>query len=161
MQNTRPNQAQSQQPAPIFQALVIWGSLLASQGMIVLVSQTAMTRTPSAPDLTGARPPASAVGHIPSSFFFIAAGVSLILAFVIPNLLLKRQKVLTVKKVLPIWLVRWALLESVTLFGFLNAMLNANPQAIYPFAGASLIGFVLSFPSERKLAALESSRVGP
>lgn len=136
--------------------------------MIVLVSQTAMTgrlsRTPSAPDLSASQAPASAMGAIPEWVFVVAAVASLLLAYFIPQFLLKKSKPAfgangevtseSMQKILPAWLVRWALIESVTLFGFLNSMLNANPRAIYPFAGAALIGFMLSFPNERKLKML-------
>jgi hypothetical protein len=161
MQNTRP------QPPPMLQALIIWGALLASQGMIVLVSQTAMTSRMSpplsAPDQM-AQAPASAFGHLPEGFFFAGAAMSLLMAYAIPRLLMKRVKPTfssngpispeLMQKILPAWIVRWALIESATLFGFLDSMLNANPSAIYPFAGAALIGFILSFPSEQKLRGL-------
>ena len=152
--------SQRPQPPPMLQALIMWGALLASQGMIVLVSQTAMTRTPTAPDAAVIQAPASAMGAIPEWMFIVAAVVSLALAYAVPKLLTKPQPTFdssgavtaeSMRRILPIWLVRWALLESVTLFGFLDSMLNANPRAIYPFAGAALIGFILSFPSERKL----------
>lgn len=153
---------------PAIQILVIWGAFLASQGMIVLVSQTAMTGLPSAPDrieeLPVSMPPAaSAIGHIPEWIFYAAAGVSLLMAFAIPRLLLKRVKPgfgadgrlagETARKTLSAWIVRWILLEAITLIGFLDAMLSAEPSAIYPFAGVALVGFLLSYPSERKIAA--------
>jgi hypothetical protein len=159
MHDTRP------QPSLSIQSLFIWGAFIASQGMIVLVSQTAMARMPSAPDgiaqIPVSMPPAaSAIGHVPEWIFYVAAGACALMALVIPRLLSKgtgetpqmtSQK--TSQKILSAWLVRWVLLEAITLIGFLDAMLSAEPSAIYPFAGVALIGFLFSYPSERKIAA--------
>ncbi len=159
MQTHTPNRPE---PQPMSQALILWGALLMSQAMIVIVSQTAMTRPPEAPDLN--QPAASAVGHLPDWYFMVGALGALVLSFVIPKILSKNAKPAfdqqgqvtreSMQKILPTWIIRWALLETVTLFGFLNSMLSSRPTAIYPYAGAALIGFLLAFPSESKLRAL-------
>ena len=150
-------------PAPIFQAIMIWGSLLAGQGMVVLVSQTAVgPNALTAPDQTL---PASSLGHVNPMIFMIAAGAMLLVAALLPQLLLKQVKSTSydfqnqddirnaMKKVLPIWIVRWAMLESVTLMGFVNSMLNNDPSAIYPYAAVAAFGFIVTFPTEAKLRA--------
>jgi len=148
-------------PPPVLQALIIWCALLASQGMIVLVSQTATVRPLSPPDQVV---PPSALGTLNPQIFMGIAAFMALLAFMVPQVLLKSLKKRfaanppgeivsreVMAKVLPVWIVRWAFLESITMMGFLVAMLNNDPPAIYPFAGAALIGFVLALPNESKL----------
>jgi cytochrome b561 len=149
--------------APVIQAVIIWGMLMASQGMIVIVSQTAMTKTISPPDQFA---PASAVGTLhPLIFISLAVGAG-IAALMIPKLI-----ILTAKKslkatgqeptlqeiaarVFPALFSRWMFIEMILLVGFMSSMLSADPSAIYPFAAASFIGFVLTFPTEQKFRAI-------
>jgi hypothetical protein len=49
---------------------------------------------------------------------------------------------------------RWMFIEMILLVGFMSSMLSADPSAIYPFAAASFIGFVLTFPTEQKFRAI-------
>jgi hypothetical protein len=49
------------------------------------------------------------------------------------------------------WIVRLALLESVTVMGYMIAFLKHDPGKIAPFLLISVIGFLLSFPSEDKV----------
>ncbi len=147
--------------------MLVWGVLLASQGMIVLVSQTAVVKPLSPPDQVA---PASALGALNPHVFMMIAAIIALAAFALPRFLLQSirrhfvanppvevisREVMT--RVLPVWIVRWALLESITLLGFVVSMLNNDPPAIYPFAGAALVGFVLSLPNEQKLRAVVSA----
>jgi hypothetical protein len=163
-------------PAPAFQSALIWAALLMSQGMVVIISQTAVTKPLSAPD----QPPASSIGAIDPKIFMVIAGVLLISAFLIPRLLfaaarkrlqdpsrarsapapgalstafgeLSMQEIM--QSVFVVWIVRWALLESITMIGFVSSMLSAQPVVIYPFAAVSFIGFALTFPTEEKIRA--------
>lgn len=45
-------------------------------------------------------------------------------------------------------MVRWALLEAVTIFGLIAAFIVGSREVIVPPLVVSVIGFVLSFPSE-------------
>lgn len=153
-------------PPPLLQAMLVWGILLASQGMIVLVSQTAVVKPLSPPDQVA---PASALGTLNPQLFMIVAAIVALAAFLLPRVLLQsiRRHFMAnppaevvsrevMARVLPVWIVRWALLESITLLGFVVSMLNNDPPTIYPFAGAALVGFVLSLPNEQKLRAAVS-----
>ena len=147
------------------QFFILWASLLASQSMIVLVAQTAITH----PVITsGSEAPASAFAAqgVPLEVFGVIAAVFAAAAYFVPRLMLRELaasfraqpnslsnvelKDLT-EKVLPAWIVRWVLLEAVTLVGFTASILYALPTAIYPFAAVSLVAFALTFPSEEKI----------
>lgn len=145
MQNQTPTR-----PFSMFQAMMIWAALLMSQGMIVLVSQTAVVRPLSAPD----QPAPSSLGAIDPRIFIAIGVAAALLAFVIPRVLVSQMRRTgsqpDLKKVLSIWIVRWTMLEAVTLMGFVSSMLNNDPAAIYPFAGVALIGFALTFPTDQK-----------
>lgn len=147
--------------SPVIRASAIWGALLVSQGMIVLVSQTAMTRTNhlSPPDQSV---PASSLGSINPLVFGAVGLLAVAMAFFIPKLLLSTAKSrlasspteLTLRdisaKVFPVLLIRWMLIEMITLVGFVASMLSGDTSMIYPYAAASLLGFVLTFPTEQK-----------
>lgn len=158
-------------PSPKFQFLVIWASLLVAQGMIVIVSQTATSIPPSAPD-TGV--PASVAGTIPPIVFSAAGIVAIILATVLFRVFMvgaRRQlgsaagaagsgvaasdrplREIASRTLVP-WILRWALLEMVTMLGFVQSMLSATPAAIYPFAAVGLIGFAMTVPTEGRIRA--------
>ena len=48
-------------------------------------------------------------------------------------------------------ILRFALCESVAIFGLVLAMMTGNADEILPFAGASVVLFALSFPTPRTL----------
>lgn len=50
------------------------------------------------------------------------------------------------------FLVRWALLEVITIFGLIAAFLSHSREVIVPAFILSAIGFFLSFPSDRLIA---------
>ena len=45
------------------------------------------------------------------------------------------------------YIVRLALLESVCFYGFALAFLQKQPRLFLPFLGASVLGFIMNFPS--------------
>jgi len=51
-------------------------------------------------------------------------------------------------------LVRWALIESISVFGLVAAFMSNDLQAQYPFAAAGILGMLLNFPSESKVRDL-------
>ncbi len=148
--------------SPMIQATMIWSSFMVSQALIVLVSQTAMSRTMSPPDQVV---PASAAGAVhPIIFVGLAMGAAAAAVLVPKQTLTLAKKNMAVegletslreiaKRVLPASIVRWMLIEMIVLVGFLFSMLSAQPSAIYPFAAASLLGFILTFPTEKKFRA--------
>jgi hypothetical protein len=84
----------------------------------------------------------------------------LLLAVVIPNFLIKAQKSkvtpeTTIAEIYRLahvpWVIRLALIESVTVTGFAIAVMKHNPGKIVPFLIISVIGFLLSFPSDDKV----------
>lgn len=151
----KPNQRPT--PPPLLPFFMIWGSMLASQAMIFLVSQTSITGK------TGELE--SPVGAPPVFVFATVAAVFAIGAMAVPRFLLvgarrelaARAVEPTLKevgdKVLILWIARWALLEAVVMIGFVAAMLRAEPSLMLPFAAFSLAGFVASAPSEARLRA--------
>jgi hypothetical protein len=152
MTNATP--ARPQHRKRLLQAKIVWATLLVSQGMIVWVSQTAVTATMTAPD----QPAASDLGFVHPLVFGVLSAVFLAAAIFVPRLLMNSvrrsgdQDEFLTKKVLPIWIVRWSLLEMITFVGFVCSMIDADPAAVYPFAAVSLVGFLVTFPSESKMS---------
>lgn len=154
-------------PSFMMQFYILWAALLASQGMIVIVSQTVMNQPrPGAPEISpGIAAPASTLEAtgMPVWYLAVVAGVILLGAIFIPRLLAKastkrlsdRNASLSeiAPKVLPLWILRWALLEAVTMLGFVASVLYARPDYILPFATVAAIGFILTFPTEQKIRA--------
>jgi hypothetical protein len=54
-------------------------------------------------------------------------------------------------------ILRWALLESASLNGFLLSLFSNDPTYVMAFAAVSLLGFALTFPSERALRSMVSA----
>lgn len=51
----------------------------------------------------------------------------------------------------PAWLLRFILLELISLVGLLHALTTGNSNAIIPYAAASLFGMFLSRPTPEKI----------
>ncbi len=159
MINDRPT---ADAPSPLLPFFLIWGSLLTSQALIVLMSQTAVVGVHLA--RLGEQVPASLVAAQIPQGLFIALGVFfLAAAYFSPRLFMKgvrdsfasRSTEPSFKEIAEKssvgWILRWILLEAVTLMGFMSSMLYGEPTAIYPFAAASLVCFALTVPSEQKI----------
>ena len=148
---------------PLATLQILWAAMLGTQGIMVLISQTAtvspLANSPSAIDSQLG----PAAGSLPVSLFVLLAMFSLGLAIFLPKLLIK-QKVLRVQnepgqtaleKLVPIAVtakvIRWAMLESITVYGLILSLVNGNPYLIYPFAAVSLIGFAMTFPNEKAI----------
>jgi uncharacterized integral membrane protein len=50
-------------------------------------------------------------------------------------------------------ILRFALIESVGVFGFLLAMITKEPRMDYPFLAAALTAMLLAYPSDEKISA--------
>lgn len=131
---------------------IIWFALLAAQFSFIFIAYT----TP---------PPAESADleMIRLVLGFTAMG-SFALSFVIPKIFLQnsmravRAQGLSpdsmdlapvLPKILPALIVRYALLESVTLNGFLLSFLSGDDRYVVAFAAIALVGFAISYPSER------------
>jgi hypothetical protein len=136
---------------------VIWGALLAAQvvycgGVFLLLDETSV-RTDSPEMLNPIR--------------FILAGAALgalALAAVMPKLMLRsaitRRQAADPRPPSPAEmaemslvpsLIRWVLLETVTLNGFVLAMIQRDPRQILPFFAVAFVALAMSYPSERAI----------
>lgn len=153
-------QAPYRKPNPAFVLLILWAAMLATQAVFVFVARTATSGALSAPDQVAMGP---ARGSLSVPMFAGLAIVSLLLAIFLPKLLMKPQIAkleqtggpVPIEKLVPIAvtgkIIRWAMLESITIYGLMLALFNADPNIILPFAAVALIGFALTFPSEKSI----------
>lgn len=136
---------------------IIWGALLVSLILYVVIS---LMKLPSGQSLnlaglTDFTDPL----RVP---LIMAAFMSLMLAVMVPKILLTAiKKKRTAREPLELpemarlfyvpFIIRLALLESVTLYGFVLVQTKNDPAQILPFFAASLLGFLLNFPSESNI----------
>ena len=96
----------------------------------------------------------------------MVAGSSLFLSWVLPKMMAKPVKdqllkegrtgdgaplaTLAPKAFVP-FLVRWVLLDGVTVIGMTTTILTGRTEFLYAFAAVALVGFALAFPSERNI----------
>jgi MFS family permease len=76
-------------------------------------------------------------------FLYAASAVFFVVAFVFSNWMRDRGRPRRV-----VYIVRWALLETVTIYGLLAAFTRLDWRLIVPPAMLSILGFALSFPQE-------------
>jgi len=140
---------------------VIWGALLVSLGMYFFVAVKKQP-TPFVFDLSAANPQ-NMVEMIISGM----AVVMVALAFVLPNLFLNRAKKSVnsqtdvrqmAKYYFVPFIVRLALLESCTLYGFAMSFMRRDAMIMLPFVLISVVGYLMSFPTE---AGIRASLRGP
>lgn len=160
------NTQTARRPNPLATLLILWAAMLSTQAIFILIARTATSGSqPSNPDsLTNTIPDYSApaaTGTLPIPMFVALAAVSVLLAYFLPKLIAKAQiaklkqegGTIPLEKIIPIAVttkvIRWAMLESVTLYGLILSLTNADPNLILPFAAVALVGFALSFPSEK------------
>lgn len=141
-------------------ARLIWGLLLLSQLMYLFGVNTLNARA--------AKPvePQYFDFNQPLTMPFIGlALVSLIASIAIPRWVihsgrkkLKHSLDRPLADLLPAFftafIIRLVLLESITLFGFVLAIVQHDVKRFLPFLGTSLLGFALHFPNETKVRAL-------
>ena len=133
---------------------IIWFALLLSNLMLVFVASTIL-RPGEAP---------AEIGFLRVIFGMIAL-INATLAFVLPKIFLRIQS-----KRMPIdpsgplekivvqvgtgLVIRLALLESVTLMGFVLATVSHNLPSMFPFAGFAIFGVLANYPTESKVRDL-------
>jgi hypothetical protein len=140
---------------------VIWGALLVSLGLYVFVAVQKQP-TPFVFNLSAANPQNMVEMVISGMAVLMVA-----LAFVLPNMFLIRAK----KSVGPQtdvrqmaryyfvpFIVRLALLESCTLYGFAMSFMRRDAMIMLPFVLISIVGYLMSFPTE---AGIRASLRGP
>jgi hypothetical protein len=146
----------AKEPPPTFTPMIIWGALLMSQLMYVMVALQVSNRVNPNAAATTADP---GVLKFPLSLAALAAFTA---AIFIPRILLKSSanRLNTdnaplkdlMKAFMPPFIVRLALFEGVTLLGFVLVIAGREPLiTMLPFLGASMIGFILNFPNEAKV----------
>lgn len=94
-------------------------------------------------------------------FLILAAAIMILYFFIPPFIFRVRKKSISgwdsldlssrAKHFLPIFLIRLALLESVTLYGFLVALFLKEPNKILPYLAVSAVGFLVNFPSKSRI----------
>lgn len=155
--------AQSKPKAnPLTVLLILWAAMMSTQAIFVIIARTATLggQASVAPAVASDAAAAPGVYGLPVPMFAGLAVISVLMAVFLPKLLVKAQvsklgqtgERVSLEKLAPIattmMIVRWALLESVTLYGLILSLTNADPNLILPFAAVALIGFALTFPSE-------------
>jgi hypothetical protein len=136
---------------------VIWGALLASVTLYIAIGFLMFPR--ELPLRLDTLADFSDPMKIP---FALTSLMSLAMSAVLPKILLtavvkKRapRKPLEMPEMAQFFfvplIIRLALLESVTLYGFVLVQIHRDPVQIFPFALVTLGGFLLSFPSEQKI----------
>jgi hypothetical protein len=77
---------------------------------------------------------------------YIAGGVSFLAAFFISNMLEQRGRPAQV-----VYITRWALLESIVIYGLLTAFFYHDVRLIIVPIALALLGFVMSYPRESEV----------
>jgi cytochrome bd-type quinol oxidase subunit 2 len=136
---------------------IIWGALLVALLVYVGISFTM---------LSGGQPPnwaGLADFSDPLRIPLITTGfISLAMSATLPKIMLVAQKrkrksaqPMEMREMANLFfvplIIRLALLESVTLYGFVLVQMKKDPAQIVPFAAVSIVGFLLAFPSEEKI----------
>lgn len=67
---------------------------------------------------------------------------------------------LTVLEVVVPWLIRWAVLSAVPLWGLVLVSFSRDAGKLSPFIVVGILGFIVSFPSRRRVQEL-SPKVAP
>lgn len=145
---------QNQSPRSVNQTLatanIIWGALFITPGILAFqIYQLSQTW----------EPPQEFQLNLNDYILLGAALVSIVLSFVLPNLLFQavlknpatagqslEQRI--VGNYFVAQLMRWALIESVTILGFVHSIQNKHSQLFYPLFAISLVLYLLSRPSE-------------
>jgi hypothetical protein len=86
---------------------------------------------------------------------YIAGGVTFIAAFFIANMLEQRGNPPQV-----VYITRWALLESVVIYGLVVTLINHDVRLIIAPVALALLGFVMSVPRNLEDAAASGGRQG-
>ena len=133
---------------------ILWASLLMSQIAYLVI-----------PHITGRPGPGQSLLQI----FAGAAVVSVLASYFLPRMMARQglqpklgegrtADALPLREMLPVlltaMLIRYALLESVAIFGLVETFLSQDLQAQYPFAAVGIAGLLLNFPSEDRFRAL-------
>ncbi|MES2964856.1 MAG: hypothetical protein V4760_13275 [Bdellovibrionota bacterium] len=152
---------QSAQPQqnPELVLKILWGALAMAQFMLVFVSSTILTTPPD---------PAAFTDIVKYMFLAMAAG-ALVMAFVLPNFLSMQIRTriekegrsidsMEVRELAPRatvpFIMRLALLESVTLMGMMLTLQSGDQSYVMALAAVALVGFAVSFPSERNIRGI-------
>ena len=114
---------------------IIFVALLTSIAIYVFVVWTVAKKT-EPPFETRLSDPLVQVLYAASAVFFVVA-------FVFSNWMRDHGRP---RKL--VYILRWALLESVTIYGLLAAFIRFDWRLIVPPAMLSILGFALSFPQE-------------
>lgn len=147
---------QQQQANPHLTMKILWAALAATQLMLVFVA-------------TIQQPPAQPLDDTMRFALMAVAGGTLFLAFVLPQMFGKQLRAgfekqgravdgiplpeIAQKAIVP-FIIRCALLDSVTVMGFLLSFMSGDMTYVMAFAAIALVGFALTFPSERNVRGL-------
>lgn len=131
--------------APTPQVLrILWGAMLFSHGLFLLVGYMVYGQN------TGQGGDTQVL-----SLALTGAGVVTALASALIVPIITRKQVFYTAMIL-----RFALAESVTIFGLTLAMLGADMQWTYALTGLGVLAHVAAFPTEREREAHERRRAG-
>lgn len=144
------------QPQPTVQGSarilkILWGSLVASvliYGILVFMISQIWVAVPRNIQSLMSNPILMALT--------VAAMASLVMAFLIfPAIHAKRrdQSVITMRQR---FIVQWALIESVAIYGLVGTFLTQDPRVFVAFAIAAIAAFLLAFPTAERSMPSES-----
>ena len=127
------------------QLIVIWAALLVSiaiyAGIIVMMSQTWEPKT------------GNPLQANPIVLILGAAAVgSLLMAFVVPAQMLTEDK--GFERIRSAYVIRWALIESVAIYGVTGAFLTLDPRVFFVGGAVAVAAMLLAFPSEEGTAGV-------
>ena len=121
-------------PNPILK--IVWFAIAANTGILLFVlNQSAKRWDPSA-----------APQNVPLQLFYGISIVLFIMAFGFPKFLQKVAENQNPQSGFVLNLISWALLDAISVIGFISANGTHVVSTYYPFWGLSLLGFILTFP---------------
>jgi hypothetical protein len=159
--NARGTDVLQKAPPATFTVQVIWGALLAGQLMYLMAAFQMTAKRAAGQNLSAV---ATDPGVLKLPFTILAVAVCAAAIF-IPRILAKTNpkgvdtQNAPLTEVIPLFftpfIVRIALFEAVTLFGFVLVIAGREPiTTMLPFMAASVVGFILNFPNEVKIRGL-------
>lgn len=138
-----------------FKPVVVWMALVNSSLLYVVIAWLAVSPRSTVPFL-------DAVREMPVPLLYALAVVMFVASLVIPDKLRRpvdRSGAAPGPEVraatLTVLLVRWALTESVAIFGLVAAFTARLPLLVIPPFLLALAGFAMSYPSPRRLDEME------
>lgn len=141
--------AMTQQPQPPLK--IIWFALVMATLIYVLMAYMTVRNEAGTPFIEALeRPPVPLLYGMAAVMFMVAGYIRRVMLKTPPG---QRTPVERIRVAL---VTRWALTESVAIFGLLAAYLARVPELVLPPAALALLGFMMAFPSDSLLESYAS-----